>query len=61
MIRISAVRLSFDRFKSIGIISFCPLMITGTEQTIFLFICSSLLVSVKPKFELEHDITHEYE
>ncbi len=56
----SVVRLSFERFKSIGAISFWPLIIIGTEQIIFLFICSSSVISFKPKFELKQEITHEY-
>jgi hypothetical protein len=42
-----------------GMISSCPLIITGIEQMIVLLICSSSLVSVKPNFELEQDITQE--
>jgi len=60
-IRMNAVRLSFDRFKSIGNISSCPFISIGTEHMIFLSICSSSFVSVKPKVELKQDITHEYE
>lgn len=57
----SAVRLSFDRFKSMGNISSCPLISTGIEQMMFLSVCSSSFVSVKPKVEFGQDITHEYE
>ena len=34
---------------------------TGTEQSIFPCNCTPSLVSVKPRVELEQDITHEYE
>jgi hypothetical protein len=59
MIRVSAVRLSFDRFISIGMISSGPFIIIGTEQIRFPFVCSSSLDSVKPRVEFEQDITHE--
>jgi hypothetical protein len=59
IIRVSVVRLSLERFKSMGTISSCPFIITGIEQMIVLLICSSSMVSVKRNFELEQDMTQE--
>jgi hypothetical protein len=56
-----AVRLSVDRFNSIGTISSCPFIIIGTEHIIFSLICSSSFDVDRPKVDPEQDITHEYE
>ena len=60
MIRVNVVRLSSEKFSSVGSNSSRPRIRTGIEQTTLAGSFSSSLVSNKPKAELEHDMTQEY-